>query len=254
MAQGPCLNPNCSSNGRPHPNCRCYVGMADGGEAHTLCLNNGKHKSHCVYFMAEGGAPQELPPDPEISLTQAVAHHGLSGVLQNTGQAKLANIKLEHATPLLEAKDNFIPVQVESGHPLVGQMPKHEREHVLKHLSHRVMTNEVHPEAFRSAADHLKASYRGNQLLNEAIGGVFNKGIIKLENKDTSQLQEQLEDLSVNPSKALDIGGSVGHYLPEQAASLGALTGAAISYFQSIKPMKTTTGMFSEPAPINKSA
>lgn len=29
---GPCQNPNCHSYGKPHPNCRCYMNYADGGD------------------------------------------------------------------------------------------------------------------------------------------------------------------------------------------------------------------------------
>ncbi len=251
MAQGPCLNPSCKSNGQSHPNCRCYSHMAEGGVA-AEC--KGPHKAKCVYYMAEGGAPQELPPDPEVSLTQAILHHGLSGVFQSTGQTKLANIKPEHEKPLHKAREHFTHVDVESGHPLVGQIPKHEREHVLNQLSPRVMGTQPSAEGFRSASDHIKSSYRGKQLMNEAVASVFNKGSLKLDNTDTKTLKEQAMDLSVNPAKALEIGGSLGHYMPEQAGQLGALTGAALSYIQAIKPHNTETGPFSEPAPVNKNA
>ncbi len=32
MSMEPCKNPNCHSFGKPHPNCECYPGMAEGGE------------------------------------------------------------------------------------------------------------------------------------------------------------------------------------------------------------------------------
>lgn len=55
MAAGPCLNPNCKSNGAPHPNCRCYgAAMAEGGEVSDFCSTKGIHKNDCEYF-AEGG-------------------------------------------------------------------------------------------------------------------------------------------------------------------------------------------------------
>jgi hypothetical protein len=247
MAQGPCLNPNCLANGQPHPNCKCYSQMAHGGEVHC----NGPHKSECVYHLAEGGQPQQ-PEDPESSLTNSIVHHGLSGVFASLGRTDLAKFEDKHLDPLHHARENFTPVNVDSGHPLVGQIPKHEREHVLKTLSPKVMTTEPNAAGFRSASDHLKSSLRGKNLLDSAVQSVFKKGSFKLENTDTKPLQEQLEDLQQNPAKALEIGGSLGHYLPEQTSQFAAMTASAMSYFQSIKPMNTDMGPLSNPVKANK--
>lgn len=54
MAHQPCKNPNCSNKGEPHPNCRCYQGMADGGAVEHFCSMGRPHREGCEYF-AEGG-------------------------------------------------------------------------------------------------------------------------------------------------------------------------------------------------------
>lgn len=76
MAQGPCLNPSCSSQGRPHPNCRCYSHMAEGGQAGC----NGPHDPKCVHHM---------PADPSDIFSNAVAHHGLSNLIKQTSKTDL---------------------------------------------------------------------------------------------------------------------------------------------------------------------
>lgn len=74
----PCKNPSCKSHGVPHPNCRCYGNMADGGSAAPFCSLNRPHKLECEYY-ADGGdvidpsqvvvdrptadAAQEIPSD-----------------------------------------------------------------------------------------------------------------------------------------------------------------------------------------------
>lgn len=68
MAQGPCLNPNCKSQGQPHPNCQCYAGMASGGMAGDFCDSNQSHMPECQYF-AEGG----MAFDPEAFLASSPA-------------------------------------------------------------------------------------------------------------------------------------------------------------------------------------
>lgn len=67
MALGPCKNPNCKSHGKPHPNCKCYGGYAEGGEVGDFCSASRKHGADCELYheidhsdchhgyMAEGG-------------------------------------------------------------------------------------------------------------------------------------------------------------------------------------------------------
>lgn len=59
----PCLNPSCKSHGKPHPNCRCYTRMAEGGKASGMryCAHGMPHEPDCEYYMAEGSKPQENP-------------------------------------------------------------------------------------------------------------------------------------------------------------------------------------------------
>lgn len=64
MSQGPCLNPNCKSHGAPHPNCKCYGGMSDGGEVEYYCAKGMPHEPNCEYF-AEGGDINTPPPGYE---------------------------------------------------------------------------------------------------------------------------------------------------------------------------------------------
>ncbi len=54
MSYMPCKNPNCKSFGRPHPNCRCAGGMANGGDVKRFCDSSQAHQAGCEYF-AEGG-------------------------------------------------------------------------------------------------------------------------------------------------------------------------------------------------------
>lgn len=59
----PCLNTNCKSHGRPHPNCRCY--FSDGGEV-VVC--SGPHNPDCEYYMESGGVvfdPSTAKPTEE---------------------------------------------------------------------------------------------------------------------------------------------------------------------------------------------
>lgn len=62
MSYFPCKNQSCGSYGKPHQNCRCYGGMAEGGEAKSFCGETRAHDDGCEYF-ADGG--DTTPPLPE---------------------------------------------------------------------------------------------------------------------------------------------------------------------------------------------
>lgn len=54
MSFQPCLNPHCKSEGKPHPNCKCYSGMAEGGHVKRYCSEAKEHLPGCQYFK-DGG-------------------------------------------------------------------------------------------------------------------------------------------------------------------------------------------------------
>ncbi len=63
MSYLPCKNPACKSHGRPHPNCKCWGGMAAGGSVEPYCSKNQAHKSDCEYF-ADGGGVEGTDEEP----------------------------------------------------------------------------------------------------------------------------------------------------------------------------------------------
>lgn len=50
----PCKNPACKSHGSPHPFCKCYGNMAEGGDV-WFCAEKRDHNPDCEYF-ADGGS------------------------------------------------------------------------------------------------------------------------------------------------------------------------------------------------------
>lgn len=70
MSYAPCKNPSCKSFGTPHPNCHCYVEMAEGGHPERYCSSDKPHLAGCQYFKDGGEVidPSEVvidQPAPE---------------------------------------------------------------------------------------------------------------------------------------------------------------------------------------------
>lgn len=75
----PCKNKSCKSHGSPHPNCKCYPGLAEGGDVTTFCGEDRSHDPSCKYFMYAGTLGSE---DPGDAVSGYMAHHGLHGLLK----------------------------------------------------------------------------------------------------------------------------------------------------------------------------
>jgi hypothetical protein len=69
MSAYPCINPNCRSYKQPHPNCRCWEGMASGGEATPFCSQSRLHDSSCQYF-PDGGEVVDFDSMQDDSVAQ----------------------------------------------------------------------------------------------------------------------------------------------------------------------------------------
>lgn len=88
----PCLNPQCRSHGRPHPNCRCY--MSEGGEVGLFCDSDKSHNDDCEYYMADGGGvfdpstatPTEDTQQPEFDASTATPTESLGGFDPSTAK------------------------------------------------------------------------------------------------------------------------------------------------------------------------
>lgn len=156
---GPCLNPNCSSNGQSHPNCKCYGGMAEGGMAKSICSAKGKHQQDCQYYadggsvgdkqeqnetivhpdkgygkiiqiMAEGGEIlHKGPMTPEI---QKMISNGHPGMYAEGGEAESDKVM----TPMDQSKPQSpVNININSG-PQPQQAPSQEPQSEMDKIRH----------------------------------------------------------------------------------------------------------------------
>lgn len=93
MAYLPCLNPSCKSHGQPHPNCRCYGQMAEGGEVESFCSKDRPHKPGCEYF-AEGGAVPDFDSLPNQSKSSQNGLPSFDDMPDETGKYSSAGQQL----------------------------------------------------------------------------------------------------------------------------------------------------------------
>ena len=332
MAYLPCQNPQCSSKGKPHPNCQCYqyltgkdrvdaeragyelpgttkglrlrgvrggdLGrarragrkvkyMAHGGEVDHFCGYNIPHLPSCEYF-ALGGPVTPVPtsldipemPDPPSTMGHAAVSHGLLGLLKNVGRAKVSDPE-KAARMIQEAREHTTPSDMPTqktmghkfgdhlqsgrheeaadlihGHATMGSTAKSHLPDILAHMAPAILAQEPHPDALKSSAEYLGSAIRGHSALEAHMGTLLGKPkaseSLKPNREAREQLKKFIDEAHANPQTLLDVGGNIGHYLPNQAGTIGATAAKAVNYFQSIKPVQPKMNPLDKPMPVGR--
>jgi len=286
----PCKNPSCKSYGKSHPNCQCYGGggygdrpeanaLAEGGVVH-FCASDQPHHPSCEYYSGGGEVQKELPHEHHSAVS-----HGLLGLLTNVGHASMAEPE-KHTKLLQEAKSHASrlndPIEgleepkktlgvklganmaqgnhedsaeLMQGHPLVGSVGKSKLTDIMGRLSGPALNMEPNAEAFRGSVDFMHSALKGHELLKKKTGALLGAKDLdptKPDKDSREALKSHLADLHMNPSKMLDIGGNLGHYMPDQAAGLGALAATSTEYLNSLKPKSPPMSPLDNPPPPDK--
>lgn len=218
----------------------------------------------CEYF-AEGGAVGETLGDPATTLGYAAIEHGLLGLLKNVGKPNMMepekhsrvlhearnqhawhrdpkDIKLprSHGTKLgdhLAHADHDKSADHMHGHALVGSTGKTHLKPIMQKMAGSILANEPHPEGLRGAIEYLANAQKGEDKLERYMKSLFGSGKIdKIESNNSQSLKEYIEELQENPSELLNMGGNLGHYLPDHAAQVSSSIAQALTYLESIKP------------------
>jgi hypothetical protein len=221
------------------------------------------HQPRCEYFADGGdvepmGTPMPMPEatHPSFTLGHAAVHHGLTGLLGDVGAQSLAHPdkykkKLEETKTKMSMGD--IPGATDSlqGHPLTGKIPQSKLGAIVHRLAPEVVSRDVDPAAFRTAADYLHSSMKGHDALDTGAANLFEKqnksDRMKPDEDRREKINGFLKNVQQNPGALLDVGGSLGYYLPEHAAELGAFASRATEYLNSIRPKETQLNPLDKP-------
>jgi len=217
----------------------------------------------CEYF-ADGGDIQPMPvPQPQIHPSVALGHaalsHGLLGLLKNVGRPNMANPEKSHKTldkakAHLNERDHEKAAEAMHESPLAGQAGKENLKKIVGHLAPAIMNNEPDPEALRGSIDYMNSAVRGHDSLENQFGGAITKDKMSIDpdNEGVDKLKDFLQSVKEKPEQLLDIGGKLGHYMPDHAAGLGAMAATGTQYLNSIKPMSSQGAPLDDVTPPDK--
>lgn len=100
--------------------------------------------------------------------------------------------------------------------------------------------------------DYIDHARRGHKTLHNHLENLFTTHRIEPDKNSREALKEHLQHLKENPEKILDVGGSLGDILPSHGAQLGALAGAALNHFNTIRPVQSKQRPLDELTPVDK--
>ncbi len=148
-------------------------------------------------------------PGGAIAMAGALSGHGVLGLL---------------AGPLVKFLSKDVPDAV--------------RLSMLKFLG---SAQAVDSAGFKAMADMARAVYRGEQIMNRAASGVLKSGSKVIGSQDVSQrerdkLDKTLLAVKEDPTALMNVGGDIGHYLPDHATVAASVTAQAANYLNSLRP------------------
>ena len=98
--------------------------------------------------------------------------------------------------------------------------------------------------AFKTAVDSLQAVIKGEQMVSKTVKGIFkatDKPLIStgVTLKDRERLDKMVVMAQTHPEMLQNLGGDLGHYMPEHTTALAATAATALSFLNSQRPNPT---------------
>lgn len=225
----PCKNPNCHSNGKPHPNCHCYPNlMAEGGEVGHFCTSNRPHASDCEYY-AEGG-PVVVPTEPldPIMAMATGAYNIFKGVPNYERSVNRGRLDLKRSVDALlegssaktesdDAKRTRLKVYMDKGGI---------NQEISRITAGETPVSDLPPDA--NALVNMAKTRISNYLTNhKPVASALQPHLpfdrVKV-NKDQERIYNQVLDIADNPLRVVD------------EAAAGTLTKQQLQHFVAMYP------------------
>lgn len=126
-----------------------------------------------------------------------------------------------------------------AGKFLARDVPDATKMSLLKFLG---SAENIDASAWKSAADYLNAALKGQTAVKKATSAVLKAGQVVLptsslpDEKSRRKLEKKLDGFRSHPQAMLDVGGKIGHYMPDHAQAIGFATANAVNYLDGLKP------------------
>lgn len=125
---------------------------------------------------------------------------------------------------------------------------------IFQSIAKPVMEGVSSSQGLKAAIDYTASVAKGDALLSKAAKSVFKSGTevgVAGTEASRNKLDTQLKKLQADPSGLTQVGGAIGHYLPDHASSLAQNTTQAVNYLNSLRPNTTPALPLDSKLPAN---
>lgn len=129
---------------------------------------------------------------------------------------------------------------------------------ILPSIAKAILEKPASGTGLKAATEYGLNIIKGQKLTNAAIKNVFNRGSDVLpESKRPSvemrkKLDAALQSFKQDPSKLVNAGGDIGHYLPQHSVVIGSTLLNAVNFLNSIKPQTAPRAPLDPPIKVSK--
>lgn len=139
---------------------------------------------------------------------------------------------------------------------LAGSILQNTRDFGIKSLLKFATPAEI--ETNKATADFIQHANKGANTLDKATKAFFKSGeLIPQHLLPTKESRERLDkslDAFKSPDTALNVGGSIGHYLPDHQTAAAMMAAQAANYLHTLKPDPQPATPFDFTPPVDKAA
>lgn len=151
------------------------------------------------------------------------------------------------------------------GHPGIGALVGEHAlgptiSSILPALAKPIMSAASSATGLKSAIEYSLQAIKGETMLGRAAKNLFKADATVLpsqvlsDDKNIKKLSDRVDELQANNGKMLDIGGSIGHYMPAHQSAVASTAMRAVNYLGSIKPNTAKLGILDPPQKPSKVA
>lgn len=186
------------------------------------------------------------PPSPGVNLARWVNQKGAQALGNSAGEAVAGGV------------GGALGALV--GHPIAGAFVSERLlGPIFKAFARPLAETAVSSAAARGTVEYLGNAIKGQQALENSVSGLFGKGAEVIakdmipDQESRDKLEKSLNHMSV-ADNAMNVGGSLGHYLPQHAMAAAQTAAQASSYLNSLKPKQPANAPLDSTPPIDKMA
>ncbi len=211
-----------------------------------------------LHVSADAPAISQFNPTPildHVLNTPQSAGRTLGSWLHESGASALANSAGATAGATIGGGIGSL-----IGHPAFGAyVGKNALAPIMSALAKPFAEKAINSTALKSTVEYAANIMKGDRILNDSVKNLFKTGEVLPRSmmptdKSRDKVQKSLDHVEKSPDNMMQVGGKLGHYLPDHGSAASQMATIAQRYLDGLKPKPSIMGPLDNPIPPDKAA